>query len=71
MYIDALIKDKQFNQASKIIKISKNNFSDYYSFDLFEAELNEINGKYNEAIAIYDHIMIKHPNLKELKNQTK
>ena len=67
MYIDALIKDKQFNQASKIIKISKNNFSDYYSFDLFEAELNEINGKYNEAIAIYDHIMIKHPNLIDVK----
>jgi len=67
MYIDALIKNQQFDQASKIIKISKDKFPDYYSFDLFEAELYEISGKYNEAITIYDHIMVEYPNLIDVK----
>ena len=67
MYINALIDSKNFNEALKIIKVSKSNFSDYYTFDLLEAKLYEINYNYEDAIAIYNKIMMEHPNLVDVK----
>jgi len=67
MYINALIDSKNFNEALKIIKVSKSDFSDYYTFDLLEAKLYEINYNYEDAIAIYNKIMMEHPNLVDVK----
>ena len=67
MLINSLIDNKKFNKALEIIEISKNKYPDYYSFNLFEGKLHEMNKNYNKAISIYNSILIKYPDLINIK----
>ena len=66
--INALMQNKNYNEASKIIIKAKNRFPNYYNFLIFEAKIEVISDKLLNAISIYNYILKQDNSLVDVKH---
>ena len=65
--INALMRNKNYKDASKIIIRAKNRFQNYYNFLIFEAKIDVINDNLSSAINIYNYILKQDDTLVDVK----
>ena len=66
--INALMRNKNYEAASKIIIRAKNRFQNYYNFLIFEAKIEVINDNLLSAINIYNYILKQEDTLVDVKH---
>ena len=66
--INALMQNKNYNEASKIIIKAKNRFPNYYNFLIFEAKIAVVSDKLLNAINIYNYILKQDNSLVDVKH---
>jgi tetratricopeptide (TPR) repeat protein len=66
--INALMLNKNYEAASKIIIRAKNRFQNYYNFLIFEAKIEVINDNLLSAINIYNYILKQEDTLVDVKH---